>query len=139
MHLRKFSFVGGIAVAFSLTAGLALAQVAPPGSKTPEEVFIKNYKTPNYKAPRAQDGHADLQGVWSNNNATPLQRPRVLEGKTSFTDDEVKAMMKKAHELFADGSSDFGDHFTVAYESVKGIRSGPSKSNDGGTGDYSSI
>jgi hypothetical protein len=142
MYLRKLSFVGGIAVAFSLAAGTARAQVAPDtklANKTPEEVFIKSYKTPNYKAPRAQDGHADLQGVWSNNNATPLQRPKSLEGKASFTDDEVKAMMKRAHELFADGSSDFGDHFTAAYESVRGNLSGKWKSNDGATGDYSSL
>ena len=120
MHLRKLSLAGGIAIAFSLTAGPALAQVAPAtkltqGGKTPEEVLISSYKTPNYKAPRAQDGHADLQGVWSNNNATPLQRPKGLEGKATFTDDEVKTMRKIAHELFADGNSDFGDHFTVAY------------------------
>ena len=83
MHLRKLSIVAGIAVAFSLAVGPALAQ------KTKEEAFIKSYKTPNYKAPRAQDGHADLQGVWSNNNATPLQRPKVLEGKPTFTDDEL--------------------------------------------------
>ena len=66
MHLRKLSFATGIAVAFSLTAGPALAQVAPTGAKltnkTPEEVFIKNYKPPNYKAPRAQDGHAGSSG-----------------------------------------------------------------------------
>jgi hypothetical protein len=144
MHLRKLSLAGGIAVAFSLTAGPALAQVASDkgvktGAKTAEEVFINSYKTPNYKAPRAQDGHADLQGVWSNNNATPLQRPKGLEGKPYFTNDEVKTMMKIAHELFADGNSDFGDHFGAAYATMKGDRSGRWKSNDGGTGDYSSV
>jgi hypothetical protein len=133
MHLRNLSFVAGIAVTFSLTVGSALAQ------KTKEEAFIQSYKTPNYKAPRAQDGHADLQGVWSNNNATPLQRPKGLEGKAYFTDDEVKAMMKAAHELFASGASDFGDHFTAAYEKVRGTLAGPWKSNDGGTGDYNAL
>jgi len=133
MHLRKLSFVGGIAVAFSLTVGPALAQ------KTAEEVYIKDYKIPNFKAPRAADGHADISGVWSNNNATPLQRPKELEGKATFTDDEVKAMMKAAHELFSTGASDFGNHFAVAYETAKGKRSGAWKSNDGGTGDYNAL
>ena len=82
----------------------------------------------------------DLQGVWSNNNATPLQRPKALEGKAYFTDDEVKAMMKAAHELFSTGASDFGaGSFTAAYEIVKGTRKGSWKSNDGGTGDYNSL
>ena len=133
MDLRTLSSAGGLAAVFSLTAGLALAQ-----PKTPEEVLIASYKTPGYKAPRAQDGHADLQGVWSNNNATPLSRPKGLD-RPYFTEDEVKAMMKVAHDLFANGSSDFGDHFQVAYETVKGNRSGAWKSNDGGTGDYNAL
>jgi len=134
MHLRKLSFVAGLAVAFSLTLGPALAQ------KTAEEALIANYKTPNYKAPRTQDGHADLQGVWSNNNATPLQRPKELEDRATLTDQEVTALMKKAHELFANGASDFGRRsvFTAAYDNVKGTKQGFT-TTDGQTGDYNSI
>lgn len=135
MHLRKLGFVGGVAAAFSLTVGPALAQI-----KTSEEALIASYKTSNYKAPRAQDGHADLQGVWANNVATPLQRPKQLEGRAYLTDEEVVALKKKAHELFANGASDFGagSVFTAAYDNLKGTRTG-FKTTDGETGDYNSI
>jgi hypothetical protein len=134
MHLRKLSFVAEITVAFSLIAGLVVAQ-----SKTPEEALIGSYKTANYKAPRAQDGHADLQGVWSNNNATPLQRPKELEGREYLTEKEVVALRNKAHELFADGASDFGRRsvFSAALANVLGTQKG-FVTTDGKTGDYGS-
>jgi hypothetical protein len=35
------------------------------------------------------DGKPDLQGVWVSNAATPLERPKALEGKAKLTDAEV--------------------------------------------------
>jgi hypothetical protein len=29
-----------------------------------------------YRAPRSQDGHADIEGIWKNSNLTPLERPQ---------------------------------------------------------------
>jgi hypothetical protein len=138
MNPRNLSLVSALIV-FSLASGLAVAQTKAE-SVEQEEVFIKSYKTPNYKATRAQDGHADLQGVWANNNATPLQRPKEMEGRATISDDEVKALMKKAHEIFADGKTDFGRQvvFTTAYGNLQGTKQG-FKSTDGDTGDYSSI
>jgi hypothetical protein len=126
------NLIGALAVV--LASGLAVAQ-----PKTPEEALIASYKTPNYKAPHAQDGHADLQGVWSNNVATPLQRPKGLEDRPYLTDEEVVALKNKAHELFS-GASDFGagSVFTAAYENVKGTKKGFT-TTDGKTGDYNSL
>ncbi len=60
--------------------------------------------------PRTPDGHPDLQGIWSNNSATPMERPLELAGRATLTDAEVAAMKKKAHELFSgDGDAAFGD------------------------------
>ena len=48
-----------------------------------------NAKAAAWKASRLADGHPDLQGYWTNNTATPLQRPA---GAGEFlTADEVKA------------------------------------------------
>ena len=60
-------------------------------------------------------------------------------GRISRTQ-EVAALKKKAHELFANGASDFGagSVFTAAYENVKGTRKG-FKTTDGKTGDYNSV
>ncbi len=101
---------------------------------------------PAWKAPRAADGHPDLQGVWANNNATPLERPKELAGRASLTDEEVAAMKKKAAELYnGAGDAAFGDTiFQTVYAATKGTApaSGPHKKAehefDAGTGDYSS-
>src|SRR5207244_6753831 len=46
--------------------------------------------------PRTPDGKADLQGIWSNNTLTPLQRPKALGAKEFYTDQELAEMAKKA-------------------------------------------
>src|SRR6476620_11223027 len=47
-------------------------------------------KSPSWKPPRTQDGQPDLQGVWLNASATPLERPKALEGRSTLTDAEVE-------------------------------------------------
>jgi hypothetical protein len=42
-------------------------------------------------AQRTPHGHPDLQGTWLNNTATPLERPREVNGRASFTEEEAKA------------------------------------------------
>ena len=39
--------------------------------------------------PRTPDGRPDLQGIWTNMTATPLQRPRELGEQSHFTRDEA--------------------------------------------------
>src|SRR5689334_16926791 len=63
----------------------------------------------------------DLQGVWLSNSATPLERPKGLEGRAFLTDAEVAELKKRAARLFKDGSSDFasGDNaFLAAFANV---------------------
>jgi len=51
-----------------------------------------------WTAPRTPDGQPDLQGVWTNNMVTPLERSKDLAGKEFYTDAELAAGMKKEHE-----------------------------------------
>jgi hypothetical protein len=44
---------------------------------------------------RTPDGHPDLQGLWVNNTATPLERPRDHGDRTSFTEAEAKAYIDR--------------------------------------------
>jgi hypothetical protein len=44
-----------------------------------------------WRVPRTPDGRPDLQGVWTNMTATPLQRPRELGDKSHFTEAEAAA------------------------------------------------
>jgi len=126
MNYRHLVFgVGFSALLFSVAQAVAQGQVARPAGT----------------APRGADGHPDLQGVWANNIATPLERPKELEGRALLTDQEVTALKKKAHELFGGGNSDaaFGDTvYRTVWANVKGTTSG-FKSVDGETGDYSSV
>jgi hypothetical protein len=86
-----------------------------------------------YVAPRTPDGQPDLQGVWANNNATPLERPVALAGKATLTETEVAALKSRAEELFSgDGDAAFGDDVFVAL--VNGAKKFTSA--DATTGNY---
>ena len=67
--------------------------------------------------PLTPDGKPELQGVWLNQSATPLERPKELAGREFLTDDEVAELKKRAARLFAvSADSDFpgGDNFFLA-------------------------
>jgi hypothetical protein len=84
-------------VAFSALAAMVLVMSALPaaGQSAPAaKSTVKKAWTP----PRTPDGQPDLQGVWTNNTVTPLERPKDLAGKEFYTDAELAAGMKKEHE-----------------------------------------
>jgi len=139
MHHRHFAFVTGLVVVLSLTQGQVAAQAPVAKANT---TSIKKAWT----VPRTSDGQPDLQGVWANNNATPLERPAVLAGRTTLTDEEVAALKKRAGELFnGDGDAAFGDEiFRSVLEGVKAgqsapYRKAPDYGSDFETGDYNSF
>jgi hypothetical protein len=86
-----------------------------------------------WKVSRTIDGQPDLQGVWANNVATPLQRPPSLAGKAVLTPEELAAVKAAASELFSGGGdAAFGDSvFEAAVSRAKSFTS-----VDGRTGDY---
>ncbi len=63
--------------------------------------------TGKWLAPRTPDGQPDLQGVWLVHTATPLERPKALEGRARLTDEEVAEFRRRAARLFGTGDSDF--------------------------------
>src|SRR5216683_81515 len=48
--------------------------------------------------PRTPDGHPDLQGVWTNNTVTPLERPKGLAAKEFYTETELADNQKRERE-----------------------------------------
>jgi hypothetical protein len=132
MRAQYLTFPVATALVLSLLPTLAVGQSlnAKPA---------RNAQT--WTPPRTPSGQPDLQGVWANNSATPLERPKILADREYLSDEEVAALKKKAAELFDNGNSDaaFGDSvFETALANVKGTKKG-FKSVDGGTGDYSSV
>ena len=87
-----------------------------------------------WKAPRNVFGQPDLQGVWANNNVTPLERPEALAGRETLTDAELASMKQRAESLFALDSDDagFGDSvFNAALNEAESFTS-----THAGTGNY---
>jgi hypothetical protein len=73
-------------------------------------------QTKTWTPPVTADGQPDLQGTWLDNSATPLERPKELEGRQFLTDKEVAELKQRADRLFKNGYSDFagGDSFFLA-------------------------
>ncbi len=66
------------------------------------------------ETPRTPWGDPDLQGMWVNNSATPLERPDAFLGKERLTDEELQELKKQAAEVLDGGDAFFADDFVTA-------------------------
>ena len=68
--------------------------------------------------PRTPDGKPDLQGIWTNNTLTPLERPKGLGAKEFYTDQEIAELTKRAHDgnLGEEGDLGFTRRQQVRYD-----------------------
>ncbi|HEY2843809.1 MAG TPA: hypothetical protein VGJ09_09170 [Bryobacteraceae bacterium] len=83
---NRIAFAGILAVATVIT----VTGQTQPAAKTPAKAAAKAWK-----APRTPEGVPDLQGFWTNNTLTPLERPKALGSKEFYTDQEVADAQKK--------------------------------------------
>ncbi len=109
-------------IAAFVTVVAALVGVAV-SAQHPRSVTIISTAAPDgWQVSRLADGRPDLQGVWANDTATPLQRPDALADRATLTDEEVAALQTHAAEIL--GAADdalFGDQvFLKALASLEG-------------------
>jgi hypothetical protein len=87
----------------------ALAALAAPLALTSTSSAQSTYeqRAAAYAAPRTADGQPNLQGHWTNDTYTPLERPVELGDKQTFTPDEAAAFFQsKVDELNAQAGDD---------------------------------
>jgi hypothetical protein len=73
----------------------------------------------DYRAPRLPDGSPDLQGVWTNATATPVERSPELGNRRAFTEEEAAAISKAAlAAVAADAAPSDPDKKIEAIESL---------------------
>ena len=117
MSLRVLRFFSGLALA---TAVASLTAITVEGQS-------------KWTPPRTPDGRPDLQGNWTNNSVTPLQRPPAWAGKTTLSDAELDELKKLVAQVTEEGGdAQFGD--SVIENALAGVKN--PESSDSGTGNY---
>src|SRR6187549_1374056 len=81
----------------------SLVVVASPELKSQSGAAPANPQATRAKAaakniPRTPEGKPDMQGEWTNQTFTPLERPAQYKDKQFFTAEEAKAFAEKAIE-----------------------------------------
>jgi hypothetical protein len=61
---------------------------------------VRSSPSAGWHMPRTLDGHPDLQGYWTNDTVTPLERPAEFGVKDTLTPEEAAAYAKKRLDEF---------------------------------------
>ena len=90
-------------------AMLSAASLAPAGQRpgTASKAGTAAPVNTAWTAPLTQDGQPDLQGYWTNDTYTPLERPAELAGEEFYTPEEAAAFVKsRVDRLMAQARND---------------------------------
>jgi hypothetical protein len=121
--------VTALAIAMAIAA---LGAISVEG-QTPAAGARVSASTTKWTPPRTPDGRPDLQGNWSNNSVTPLERPKAWAGKTVLNDAELAQLRRLAAEVTEEGGdAQFGD--SIIENALAGNKN--PTSTDAGTGNY---
>ena len=89
MHHRAFVLVGIVTLAAAVPAAGQGPSAA--ANETAEQAANETAEQAAYSVPRTPDGQPDLQGFWTNQTYTPLERPDAV-AKAFYTPEEAAAI-----------------------------------------------
>jgi hypothetical protein len=84
-YSSRLSAAAVLVLIFGLSGSICRGQSFAPKEKASAGAWVPR---------RTPDGQPDLQGVWTNVTATPLERPKTLGDKAFFTKEEAAAFEK---------------------------------------------
>ena len=96
MHHHRLRTVAAVLACTMLLPGLAIGQ-----SQSNPEVDA------HWEMPRMADGHPDLQGYWTTQTFTPMERPEYLGDKAFYTEEEWAQLQS---QLTVDGADPLARH-----------------------------
>jgi hypothetical protein len=83
--------MAAVGIVVFLGSSPAVGQALSPSAKTAKA-------SKSWTPLRTPNGEPDLQGVWTSNSVTPLERPKGLAGKEFYTEAELAAKIKRENE-----------------------------------------
>lgn len=111
MRKRLLQVVGVVAV---ILAVIALLKVAPAGGASPSPTLKTAW------------GDPDLQGIWTDDYQTPLQRPAKYANKAEFTDQERAeldrqraALLRRNQRVEVGTERDVAGAYNAVFQSIK--------------------
>ena len=126
--MRSCALCGSLAVALLL---VSLVDGRAGGGHAAAQAPARRSST-GWVLPRTANGQPDLEGVWENNSATPLERPAQLAQKPRLSDEELTALERRARRLLGpDAEAVFGDALYLS------VLADAAPSGLGATGTYS--
>jgi hypothetical protein len=117
---RTLRTLGGVTALLSLASVLAAAQ-GPARQQT--TAAARTSAAATTAIPRTPDGKPDMQGYWTNQTFTPLERPAELKGKEFFTPEEAAAWAKRGIDRL-ENQDDSVPHYDDAIWMLEGYRKG---------------
>jgi hypothetical protein len=111
---RRLVQVIGVAAVIVVVGAVLKVRVIPVAGQAPAATSDSGGDAKAGPAPKTPWGDPDLQGIWTNNFETPLQRPAKFANKEFFTEEERAELDRQRAEIIGkDGRRERGSEQDV--------------------------